>query len=326
MKKIFLLGFVALCAMTMNAQIMKVQSGGAVIFEKNVDAIEQVTFADASSSEVSVAFKNNFITMDKDAELALADILITNNVAVADLTVTSSNTGIVAIADGKLVAKNYGSAIITATANNIFAPARLFVSVEAGLMYIEDIFTITGRGTVVTGTILTGKFKASDSVIIGKLSDDAENINTTLGGIEVFRKTIEEASAGTNVGLLLRGVDKASVARGDVIMAPGNTAVVQSKKIRAMVYVLTKEEGGRHTPFFVNYQPQLTVGGVDIPVAVTDLGTQDGAPVEMVMPGTTSENMILEVQGAVTPFIYRGQECLIREGGRTVAKVTITGF
>ena len=93
MKKIFLLGFVALCAMTMNAQIMKVQSGGAVIFEKNVDAIEQVTFADASSSEASVAFKNNFITMDKDAELALADILITNNVAVADLTVTSSNTG-----------------------------------------------------------------------------------------------------------------------------------------------------------------------------------------------------------------------------------------
>ena len=193
-------------------------------------------------------------------------------------------------------------------------------------MYIEDIFTITGRGTVVTGTILTGKFKASDSVVIGKVSDDAENINTTLGGIEVFRKTIEEASAGTNVGLLLRGVDKASVARGDVIMAPGNTAVVQSKKIRATVYVLTKEEGGRHTPFFVNYQPQLTVGGVDIPVAVTDLGTQDGAPVEMVMPGTTSENMILEVQGAVTPFIYRGQECLIREGGRTVAKVTITGY
>lgn len=326
MKKIFLLGFVALCAMTMNAQIMKVQSGGAVIFEKNVDAIEQVTFADASSSEVSVAFKNNFITMDKDAELALADILITNNVAIADVTVTTSNSGIVAISDGKLVAKDFGNAIITATANSIFAPARLFVSVEAGLMYIEDIFTITGRGTVATGTILTGKFKAGDSVIIGKISDDAENINTTLGGIEVFRKTIDEASAGTNVGLLLRGVEKDQVERGDVIMSPQNTAIIHSKKIIASVYVLTKDEGGRHTPFFKDYKPQMTIGGKDITCQVTDLGTQDGAAVEMVMPGTTSEGMVFEIQGAVTPFFYRGQQAVLREGGKTIARLTITGY
>ena len=326
MKKIFLLGFVALCAMTMNAQIMKVQSGGAVIFEKNVDAIEQVTFADANPSEVSVAFKNNFITMAKDAELAIADILVTNNVAVADVTLTSSNTGIINIADGKLVAKNYGSAIITATANNAIAPARLFVSVETGFMYIDDVFTITGRGTVVTGTILTGKFKMADNVIIGKVSDDAENINTTLAGIEVFRKTLEEASAGENVGLLLRNVEKTAVERGDVIMSPENTAVVQTKKIRASVYVLTKEEGGRHAPFVVNYSPQLSVGGKDMTCVVTDLGTQDGAAAELVMPGTTCENMVIEIPGAVTPFVYRDEECLLREGGRIVAKVTITGF
>ena len=326
MKKIFLLGFAALCAMTMNAQIMRVHSGGTVIFEKNVDAIEQVTFSDASSSDVSVAFKNNFITLEKEAELNLADILITNNVAIADVTVTTSNAGVVAITDGKLVAKNYGSAVITATATNALAPARLYVAVEAGFMYIEDVFTITGRGTVATGTILSGKFKEGEEVILGKLSDDAEDITTYLTGIEMFRKSVEEASAGENVGFLLRGVEKSQVSRGDVIMSPQNTAIVKSKKIRATVYVLTKDEGGRHTPFFANYRPQLNVGGVDVTVNVTDLGTQDGSAVEMVMPGTTSDNMILEVQDAVTPFTFRGQQCVLREGGKTVARVTITGY
>ena len=193
-------------------------------------------------------------------------------------------------------------------------------------MYIEDVFSITGRGTVVTGTILSGKFKSTDNVIVGKLSDEAEDISTSLAGIEMFRKTIDEASAGESVGFLLRGVEKAQVERGDVIMSPQNTAIVHSKKIRATVYVLTKDEGGRHTPFFANYKPQLYIGGKDITVAVTDLGTQDGSAVEMVMPGTTSDNMILEVQDAVTPFSFRGQQCFLREGGKTVARVTITGY
>ena len=326
MKKIFLLGFVALCAMTMNAQIMKVQSGGAVIFEKNVDAIEQVTFADANPSEVSLSFKDKFITMEKAQEINLSDILLTNNVAIADVTVTTSNSGIVAITDGKLVAKDFGNAIITATANNAIAPARLAVSVEAAFMYIEDIFTITGRGTVATGTIISGKFKVGETVTVGKLSDEAEDFTADVTGIEMFRKTVEEAQAGESVGFLLRGVEKDQVERGDVIMSPQNTAIIHSKKIIASVYVLTKDEGGRHTPFFKDYKPQMTIGGKDITCQVTDLGTQDGAAVEMVMPGTTSEGMVFEIQGAVTPFFYRGQQAVLRDAGKTIARLTITGY
>lgn len=326
MKKIFTLGFVALCATTLNAQIMQVHSDGAVVFEKDVDAIEQVTFTDVKPTEVSLAFKSNFITMEKGDELNVTDVLLMSNVDLADITLTSSHTGIVAIADGKLVAKDYGSSIITATSDKVAAPIRLYVSVETGLMYIEDVFSITGRGTVVTGTILTGKFKVGETVIIGKVSDEAENLTSVVTGIEKFRKTIDEAGAGDNVGLLLRDVEKTQIERGDVIMLPQNTAVVQSKKIRAKVYVMTKAEGGRHTPFMLNYRPQLYIGGKDVTCVVTDLGTQNGEAVEMVMPGTTSENMVFEVQNAVTPFIFRGQECPMREGGKTIGIATIIGY
>ena len=173
------------------------------------------------------------------------------------------------------------------------------------LMSIEDVFTITGRGTVVTGRVERGKLNLNDEVEIVGIRDTKKTVVT---GIEMFRKSLDYAEAGDNAGLLLRGINREDVERGQVLAKPGT--VTPHKKFKASVYVLTKEEGGRHTPFFTNYRPQFYFRTTDV-TGVIELP----AGTEMVMPG---DNVNITVE-LITPIaIENGTEFSIREGGRTV--------
>ncbi|AFK86025.1 elongation factor Tu [Thermoanaerobacterium saccharolyticum] len=174
------------------------------------------------------------------------------------------------------------------------------------LMPVEDVFTITGRGTVATGRVERGKLKVGDEVEIIGLSD--ENKKTVVTGVEMFRKTLDEAEAGDNIGVLLRGVTRDEVERGQVLAKPGS--VKPHTKFEGQVYVLTKEEGGRHTPFFNGYRPQFYFRTTDV-TGVIEL--PEG--VEMVMPGD-HVTMTIEL---ITPIaMEEGLKFAIREGGHTV--------
>ncbi len=173
------------------------------------------------------------------------------------------------------------------------------------LMSIEDVFTITGRGTVVTGRVERGQLKLNDEVEIVGLKDTKKTVVT---GIEMFRKQLDYAEAGDNAGVLLRGIAREEVERGQVLAKPGS--VHPHKKFKAEVYVLSKEEGGRHTPFFSNYRPQFYFRTTDVTGVIT---LPEG--VEMVMPG---DNVSMTVELIAPIAVENGTEFSIREGGRTV--------
>jgi len=174
------------------------------------------------------------------------------------------------------------------------------------LMPIEDIFSITGRGTVVTGKIERGKIKVGEEVELVGLR--AERKKTVVTGVEMFRKLLDEGLAGDNVGLLLRGIDFDEVERGQVVSKPGS--VHPYKKFEAQVYILSKEEGGRHKPFFTGYRPQFYIRTTDV---TGEIKLPDG--VEMAMPG---DNVIITVELIYPVALEEGQRFAIREGGRTV--------
>ena len=173
------------------------------------------------------------------------------------------------------------------------------------LMSIEDVFTITGRGTVVTGRVERGQLKLNDEVEIVGLRDTQKTVVT---GIEMFRKTLDFAEAGDNAGVLLRGINREDVERGQVLVKPGT--VHPHKKFTAQVYVLSKEEGGRHTPFFSNYRPQFYFRTTDVTGVIT---LPEGT--EMVMPG---DNVTMTVELIAPIAVENGTKFSIREGGRTV--------
>ena len=173
------------------------------------------------------------------------------------------------------------------------------------LMSIEDVFTITGRGTVVTGRVERGQLKLNDEVEIVGLRDTKKTVVT---GIEMFRKTLDYAEAGDNAGVLLRGISRDDVERGQVLAKPGS--VHPHKKFTAQVYVLSKEEGGRHTPFFSNYRPQFYFRTTDVTGVIT---LPEGT--EMVMPG---DNVTMTVELIAPIAVENGTKFSIREGGRTV--------
>ena len=175
------------------------------------------------------------------------------------------------------------------------------------LMPVEDVFTITGRGTVVTGRVERGKVRVGEEVEIVGLSQK-EIRRTTVTGVEMFRKVLDEGVAGDNIGVLLRGVERKEVQRGQVVAAPGS--ITPHTVFKAEVYVLTKEEGGRHTPFFSGYRPQFYFRTTDV------TGTlQLPAGVEMVMPG---DNVTIDAE-LITPIAMEKElRFAVREGGRTV--------
>ena len=179
------------------------------------------------------------------------------------------------------------------------------------LMPIEDVFTITGRGTVVTGRVERGQLKLNDEVEIVGIKDTKKTVVT---GIEMFRKQLDYAEAGDNAGVLLRGISREEVERGQVLAKPGS--VTPHTKFKATVYVLSKEEGGRHTPFFANYRPQFYFRTTDVTGVIT---LPEG--VEMVMPG---DNVNIEVELIHPIALEQGTKFSIREGGRTVGAGNVT--
>ena len=174
------------------------------------------------------------------------------------------------------------------------------------LMPVEDVFSITGRGTVATGRVERGVVKVQDEIEIVGLSDERKK--TVVTGVEMFRKLLDQAEAGDNIGLLLRGIDRKDIERGQVLAKPGS--INPHTKFKAEVYILTKEEGGRHTPFFNGYRPQFYFRTTDV-TGVIDLP----AGTEMVMPG---DNITMTIE-LITPIaMEKGLRFAIREGGRTV--------
>ena len=182
------------------------------------------------------------------------------------------------------------------------------------IMPVEDVFSITGRGTGATGRVERGQLKVNEEVEIVGLTEEARKVVVT--GIEMFRKLLDYAEAGDNIGVLLRGVQRNEIQRGQVLAKPGT--IHPHKKFKGEVYVLTKEEGGRHTPFFNNYRPQFYFRTTDVTGVISlPAGT------EMCMPG---DNVTMDVE-LITPIaIEEGLRFAIREGGRTVGSGVVTGI
>ncbi len=187
------------------------------------------------------------------------------------------------------------------------------------LMSIEDVFSIKGRGTVGTGRVERGRGKVGDEVeIIGLMKAPRK---TTITGVEMFNKTLDYAMAGDNVGVLLRGIERTDLERGQVLAKPGT--ITPHTKFLANVYVLTKEEGGRHTPFFSGYRPQFYFRTTDVTGTATDLKAQDDTPAEMCMPGDNIK-VTVELLPDSPIAMDEGLRFAIREGGRTVGSGVVT--
>lgn len=187
------------------------------------------------------------------------------------------------------------------------------------LMAVEDVFSITGRGTVATGRVERGTVKVGDNIEIVGLSEATKA--TTVTGLEMFQKTLEESVAGDNVGILLRGVQKNDIQRGMVLSKPGS--ITPHTKFDSQVYVLTKEEGGRHTPFFPGYRPQFYVRTTDVTGKIESFTADDGSDAQMVMPGDRIR-MIVELIQPIA--IEKGMRFAIREGGRTVGAGVVSAI
>ncbi len=185
------------------------------------------------------------------------------------------------------------------------------------LMPVEDVFSIKGRGTVGTGRVERGTIHVGDEVEIVGLSREVRK--TVVTGVEMFNKTLDEGRAGDNIGILLRGVEKKELERGQVVAAPGS--ITPHTKFEAEVYVLTKEEGGRHTPFFAGYKPQFYFRTTDVTGSVLGLKGSDGKPAEMCMPG---DNITMDVEIISPIAMEEGLRFAIREGGRTVGAGVVT--
>ncbi|MHC4456799.1 MAG: elongation factor Tu [Planctomycetota bacterium] len=185
------------------------------------------------------------------------------------------------------------------------------------LMPVEDVFSIKGRGTVGTGRVERGKVRVGEEIEVVGLSKETRK--TVVTGVEMFNKTLDEGRAGDNIGVLLRGVEKKDLERGQVVAAPGS--ITPHTKFHSEVYVLTKEEGGRHTPFFPGYKPQFYFRTTDVTGSVLSLMSREGKTAEMCMPG---DNIAMEVEIIAPIAMEEGLRFAIREGGRTVGAGVVT--
>jgi elongation factor Tu len=231
------------------------------------------------------------------------DIPIVRGSALAALSSTSTDIN----------APEYKSILALMDAVDSYIPTPARAVDQPFLMPIEDVFGIKGRGTVVTGRIERGKVKVGETIEIIGMTEELPR-KTVVTGVEMFLKTLDEGQAGDNVGCLLRSIERTDVARGQVLAAPGS--IKPHQKVKAQVYVLKKEEGGRHTPFFPGYRPQFYIRTTDVTGSIT---LPEG--MEMVMPG---DNVEMGVELIVPVAIEEGLRFAIREGGRTVGSGVVT--
>jgi elongation factor Tu len=259
-----------------------------------------------------VVFMNKVDAVDDEELLELVELEVRELLAAYDF--PGDDTPIV---KGSALGALNGEAKWEATIDELMAAVDSFIPTperdieKPFLMPVEDIFTIQGRGTVATGRVERGRVKVNETVEIIGIRDTRSTVCT---GVEMFKKLLDEGVAGDNVGLLLRGVERKDIERGQVIAKPGS--ITPHTKFKAESYILTKEEGGRHTPFFTGYRPQFYFRTTDV-TGVAHL--PEG--VEMVMPG---DNVAMEIE-LITPIaMEKGLRFAIREGGRTVGAGTIT--
>jgi len=267
----------------------QVQVPAMVVFLNKVDMMEDEELLEL----VELELRELLVKQDFPGD----DIPIIRGSALAALSSTSTDIN----------APEYKSILdlMDAVDNYIPTPARAVD--QPFLMPIEDVFGIKGRGTVVTGRIERGKVKMAETIEIIGMNDELPR-KTVVTGVEMFQKTLDEGVAGDNVGVLIRGIERTDVERGQVLAAPGS--IKPHKKFKAQVYVLKKEEGGRHTPFFPGYRPQFYIRTTDVTGAIT---LPEG--MEMVMPG---DNVEMGVELIVPVAVEDGLRFAIREGGRTV--------
>jgi len=272
-------------------------------------------FHASAQASYTLEVRNPNVTGDvnKDGAISIADVTsLVNIIQGKDNAEPHQYNHLVA--DTNLDGKT-SNADVTSLVNTILG--------KNALMYVEDVFTISGR-TVATGTVLSGKFNTGQPILLRSTNDALGDIPTPVVSIEMFRRVVPEAVPGDGVGIVIN-VDKENVKRGDVLATAGSN-IVRSKTIRGSMYLLTKAEGGRHTPIQMSYKPTMLVGGKTFNVKINNLGTVDGAAAEMIMPGQTAEGIVFEVEDeGVTPLSYVGQQVVLRESGRTIGKLTITG-
>ncbi|NBU63267.1 MAG: elongation factor Tu [Chloroflexia bacterium] len=274
---------------------------------------EHVLLARQVQVPAMVVFLNKVDLMDDPellelVELELRELLSKNNFPGDDIPIIrGSAVQALASTSNDINAPEYKCILELMDAVDSYIPTPTREVDKPFLMPIEDVFGIKGRGTVVTGRIERGKVKTGETIEIVGMTEEAPK-KTVVTGVEMFQKTLDEGLAGDNVGCLLRGVERTDVERGQVLCLPGS--IKPHKKFMANVYVLKKEEGGRHTPFFPGYRPQFYVRTTDVTGSITL-----PAGVEMVMPG---DNIEMAVELIVPVAIEDGLRFAIREGGRTV--------
>ena len=260
-----------------------------------------------------VVFMNKVDMVDDEELLELVDMEIRDLLSFYEF--DGDNTPVV---QGSALGALNGEDSWVATVKELMAQVDSWIEMPVRdvekdfLMPVEDVFSITGRGTVATGRIETGVANTGDLVDI--LGMGAENLQSTITGVEMFRKILDRGEAGDNVGLLLRGIEKSQIKRGMVICKP--SSVTPHDKFKAEVYVLKKEEGGRHTPFHNKYRPQFYIRTTDV---TGEIVLPDGT--EMVMPG---DNLTITVNLINTVALNKGLRFAIREGGRTVGAGQVT--
>jgi elongation factor Tu len=268
-----------------------------------------------------VVFLNKVDMMDDPellelVELELRELLVRNSFPGDDIPIVrGSALAALESASKDINAPEYASILELMDAVDSYIPTPERKVDQPFLMPVEDVFGIKGRGTVVTGRIERGKVKISDTIEIVGMEEGAPR-KTVVTGVEMFQKTLDEGLAGDNVGCLIRGVERTDVERGQVLCAPGS--IKPHKRFQAQVYVLKKEEGGRHTPFFPGYRPQFYVRTTDVTGNI-----QLPSGMEMVMPG---DNVEMEVELIVPVAIEAGLRFAIREGGRTVGSGVVTSI
>ncbi|MFM2031714.1 MAG: hypothetical protein RLZZ297_479 [Chloroflexota bacterium] len=267
----------------------QVQVPAMVVFLNKVDLMDDPELLELVELELRELLSKNGFPGD--------DIPIIRGSAVQALASTSSDIN----------APEYKCIVDLMNAVDNYIPTPVREIDKPFLMPIEDVFGIKGRGTVVTGRVERGKVKTGETIEIVGMSEEAPK-KTVVTGVEMFQKTLDEGLAGDNVGCLLRGIERTDVERGQVLCQPGS--IKPHKKFMANVYVLKKEEGGRHTPFFPGYRPQFYIRTTDVTGSIT---LPEG--VEMVMPG---DNIEMAVELIVPVAIEDGLRFAIREGGRTV--------
>jgi len=254
-----------------------------------------------------VVFLNKIDVADKDlvelVEMEVRDLLTKYEFPGDKITVIRGSATKALEGDTSPIGEPAIQALMDALDKDIPEPKR--ATDQPFLLAVEDVFSITGRGTVATGRVERGTIKVGDNVEIVGIKDTQKTVVT---GIEMFRKLLDDARAGDNVGILLRGIEKAQIERGQVLCAPGS--IKPHTKFKAKLYVLTKDEGGRHTPFFKGYRPQFYFRTTDVTGAVTL-----PAGVEMVMPG---DNIDIECELIVPVAMEKGLRFAVREGGHTV--------